>query len=112
MSGLAMHKLSIAVACVAGLMSVQASSAAVRPKQVEFHWIYVKQDATYGQFKNDTGECATFAKRPRYAGGIEYSPSSTVFLNCMQERGYTLAKDGWDTGVLWTKPYRRPGGPN
>jgi hypothetical protein len=34
------------------------------------------------------------------------TPSSTVFLNCMAEKGYTLAKDGWDTGVLWTLPYR------
>jgi len=107
-----MLRVSAAIVCIAGLLSLQASNAAVRPKQIEYHWIYVKDGATYGQFKSDTGECATYAKRPRYAGGIDYSPSSTVFLNCMQERGYTLAKQGWDTGVLWTKTYRRVFGAN
>jgi hypothetical protein len=24
----------------------------------------------------------------------------------MAEKGYRLAKNGWDTGVLWTLPYR------
>ena len=107
-----MPKISAAIACAASVLLVRSSFADVRPKQIAFHWIYVKQGATYEQFQSDRDECTHFAKRPRYMYGIEYSPSSTVFLNCMERRGYILSKEGWDTGVLWTKPYRRPGGPN
>ncbi len=103
---------TMSAAALASLLLLDVSSAAVRPKQVEFHWIYVKQGATYEQFQSDRDVCAGHAKRPRYVDGVEYSPSSTVFLNCMSDRGYQLSKNGWDTGVLWTKPYRRPGGPN
>lgn len=105
-----MRKISAAVLCIMSVLS--SSSAGVRPNQIAFHWIYVKQGATFEQFQSDRDACTQSAKRPRYANGIEYSPSSSVFLNCMTDRGYSLSKEGWDTGVLWTKSYRRPGGPN
>ncbi len=105
-----MHKLSIAVACVAGLLSVQATSAAVR---TPIHFIYTKAGATQAQFQADRDACRHDATKTRWFPWAEGHwtsrdvPSSTVFLNCMAERGYTLARNGWDTGVMWTLP-RRP----
>lgn len=107
-----MRKLTVALLCVAGALSIPVSSADTRPAQIAFHWIYTKPGATYEQFQSDRDTCAHYAKRPHYAYGVDYSPSSMVFLNCMANRDYTLSKEGWDTGVLWTKPYRRPFGPN
>ncbi|MEJ0043024.1 MAG: hypothetical protein WDM81_12825 [Rhizomicrobium sp.] len=99
----------IAVGCVAGMLSIQVSAASV---QTPIHFIYEKPGATPAQFQSDRDVCAHRATRTRYAplGRARWidvnRPSSTIFLNCMDDRGYTLSKTGWDTGVLWVLPYR------
>jgi hypothetical protein len=104
-----MRKMSVAVACIAGVLSIQALLAS---PSTPIHFIYAKQGATYAQFQSDTDVCARHAKRPHYypLGRGQWAtndrPSSTVFLNCMAQTGYTLDKNGWDTGVLWILPYR------
>jgi len=104
-----MRKISVAVVCVAGVLSIQGLSASTR---TPIHFIYSNPGATYDQFRSDRDVCAHQAKRPHYwaVGNGEWltndRPSSTVFLRCMDEKGYALAKDGWDTGVLWVLPYR------
>jgi len=102
-----MYKLSIVAACLAAVFSLQGAGAAAR---TPIHFIYTKAGATYQQFKSDTDECAGHAKRthwfPWHDGRWNFSdnPSSTIFLNCMAEKGYALAKNGWDTGILWYLP--------
>lgn len=100
-----MRKTFVATACVALALSAQLSSAS---KPVPIHFIYAKPGATYEQFQSDRDVCNHHAQRPHYYWGgygghymVDERPSSTVFLNCMAGKGYTLAREGWDTGVLW-----------
>ncbi len=105
-----MRKISAAVVCIAGMLCVQGSFAST---PTPIHFIYAKPGATAEQFQSDRDACAHDAKRTRYTpwgrgGWVEINwPSSTIFLGCMDDRGYTLTKTGtWDTGVLWVLPFR------
>ena len=97
---------------IAGALFLQASAASA---PIPIHFVYEKPGATYEQFQSDRDVCARHATRPHYwtVGEGRYYvddwPRSTVFLNCMAQRGYALSKSGWDTGVLWTLPYLRRG---
>ncbi|MEJ0025448.1 MAG: hypothetical protein WDN01_05410 [Rhizomicrobium sp.] len=101
-----MRAIPVAVVCVAGLLSVPSLAS------TPIHFIYSKPGATPEQFQSDRDVCARDAKRTRYYpwGRGHWAerkyPSSTVFLNCMDDRGYTLSRSGWDTGVLWILPFR------
>jgi len=100
-----MRKMTVALACVVGVLLVQTSLAST-----PVHFIYAKTGATYQQFQSDRDDCAKKAKRHfTHNIGLNYyiwRPDSTVFLKCMSDRGYTLehalGAKGWDTGVLWT----------
>jgi hypothetical protein len=100
-----MHKMTAALACVIGVFSGQTSLAST-----PIHFIYAKTGATYEQFQSARDDCAKEAKRHFLQNlGLNYylwRPSSTAFLKCMVDRGYTLdnalGPKGWDTGVLWT----------
>jgi len=103
-----MRKISVAAFCVASVLSLQNSEAST-----PIHFLYSNPNATYDRFQSDRDQCAGHATRTRwYAMGNDArwyatdKPSSTIFLNCMADKGYTLAKNGWDTGVLWVLPYR------
>lgn len=97
-----------------GIAAVLTAPAALAAKPIPIHFIYQKAGATVAAFQSDRDLCANRAQRPRYMpvgtnGGwmTREHPSSTVFLNCMKDKGYTLTnKDGWDTGVMWTLPLR------
>lgn len=101
-----MRKIPAAAICIACVLSLQGSSAST-----PIHFIYLRTGATEAQFQSDRDLCHHNAVKTRWYtfGHARWSfsetPSSTVFLNCMAEKGYTLSKDGWDTGVLWVLPY-------
>ncbi len=101
-------RVSFAIACAALVVCGPSSSASTR---TPIHFIYSNPNATYAEFQSDRDTCHRQAAKPRWeplgiAGWHPVDrPSSTKFLNCMAEKGYTLAKNGWDTGVLWTLPY-------
>ena len=98
-----MRNTTIAIASVIGALSVQVSLAS---PSVSIHFIYTKAGGTYEQFQNDRDVCVKSAKSGMgYNVGQHYfvwrdRPSSTVFLNCMAAKGYTISRTGWDTGVL------------
>lgn len=95
--------------CVAAVLTLPGAWANVR---TPIHFIYTKAGATNAQFQADRDACRNDAVKTRWlpwSDGHWFTrdtPSSTVFLNCMAERGYTLARNGWDTGVMWSLPNR------
>jgi hypothetical protein len=103
-----MRNIFLAAASVtAALFALPSFASTPTP----IHFIYA-ETGTQQQFQNDRDDCAQDAKKLRLnpLGRGQWQdrpyPSSTVFLRCMADKGYTLSKEGWDTGVLWTLPFR------
>jgi len=103
-----MRKLSFVAVCVTGMVCAGFATASAR---TPIHFIYAKSAVSFEQFQGDTGHCHHIAATARYqpngyGGQYVHDGSSTRFLNCMADKGYVLAKNGWDTGVLWVLPGR------